>query len=92
MLDPEELYLLLPEDGEHLGFEAVRAAVSEQSERDVTEEELAQCIFVLSGQNRADWLPDESQLRRKHPAETRVRQARLCRRRILNHGSSDTSG
>lgn len=64
MVDPDLLFELLPIDGEHVGFEAILAAVSEKSENEPTENELARAVFILSSRNLIDWLPDERQIRR----------------------------
>lgn len=68
MVDPEELYGLLPPTGEYLAFEAARAALSEHTGCDISENELAQCIFAL-GAMKVDWLPTEAQVRRSVPGQ-----------------------
>lgn len=63
-IDPEELFVLLADDGSHLGFDAALAAVSEKAGVELSENDLAQAIFILAGDNRVEWLPQERQLRR----------------------------
>jgi hypothetical protein len=82
VVDPEELYGLLPPTGEYVAFDAALAAISENAGRDISENELAQCIFAL-GASKIDWLPGEAQVRRSLPGQQSQPPERIREERDL---------
>ncbi len=65
------LYEFLPVDGEFVGFEAVRAALSEKTGQDIAVDTVAELIFALGAERLVDWLPDERQVGRARKGLTR---------------------
>jgi hypothetical protein len=69
VLTHDNVLTLVPEDGSSIGFDALRAALSEQLRGDIAEDDLGRLIFAMGSlqpNSRAiEWLPDERRLRRR---------------------------